>query len=53
MGVVDRIVNLVAEIFGFFSTALRKIQTGLVQRYALFFVIGIILVISFYLYMGV
>ena len=53
MGVVDRIVNLVAEIFEFFSTVLRKIQTGLVQRYALFFVIGIILVISLYLYMGV
>jgi NADH-quinone oxidoreductase subunit L len=51
--IVDRIVNLVAEIFEFFSTALRKIQTGLVQRYALFFVIGIILVISLYLYMGV
>jgi len=51
--IVDRIVNLVAEIFEFFSTVLRKIQTGLVQRYALFFVIGIILVISFYLYMGV
>jgi len=50
---VDRIVNLVAETFEFFSTELRKIQTGLVQRYALFFVIGIILVISFYLYMGV
>jgi len=51
--IVDRIVNLVAEIFEFFSTVLRKIQTGLVQRYALFFVIGIILVISLYLYMGV
>jgi hypothetical protein len=46
-------VNLLAETFEFFSAVLRKIQTGLVQRYALFFVIGIILVISFYLYMGV
>ncbi len=51
--IVDRAVNLVAEIFEFLSTVLRKIQTGLVQRYALFFVIGIILVISLYLYMGV
>ncbi len=51
--IVDRMVNLVAESFEFFSSVLRKIQTGLVQRYALFFVIGIILVISFYLYMGV
>ena len=51
--IVDRIVNLVAEIFESFSSVLRKLQTGLVQRYALFFVIGIILVISLYLYIGV
>ena len=49
----DTIKGLVAEIFGFFSSVLGKIQTGLVQRYALFFVIGIILVISLYLYLGV
>ena len=51
--IVDRIVNLVAEIFEFFSSVFGKLQTGLVQRYALFFVIGIILVISLYLYIGV
>ena len=51
--IVDRIVNLVAEIIKFFSSILRKLQNGLVQQYALFFVIGIILVISFYLYLGV
>jgi NADH-quinone oxidoreductase subunit L len=50
--IVDRIVNLVAKVFELFSTVLGKLQTGLVQRYALFFVIGIILVISLYLYMG-
>ena len=51
--IVDRLVNLVAEFFRFSSAVVRKLQTGLVQRYALFFVIGIILVISFYLYLGV
>ncbi|MEE2822459.1 MAG: NADH-quinone oxidoreductase subunit L [Acidobacteriota bacterium] len=51
--IVDRIVNLIAEIFEYSSSLLRKVQTGLVQRYALFFVIGIILVISLYLYLGV
>jgi NADH-quinone oxidoreductase subunit L len=51
--IVDRIVNLVAEIFEFVSSILGKLQTGLVQRYALSFVIGIILVISLYLYLGV
>jgi NADH-quinone oxidoreductase subunit L len=51
--IVDRLVNLVAEITNFFSAVIRRLQTGLVQRYALFFVIGIILVISYYLYIGV
>ncbi len=51
--IVDRLVNLVAEIMNFFSAVIRRLQTGLVQRYALFFVIGIILVISYYLYIGV
>ncbi|MFB3904693.1 MAG: NADH-quinone oxidoreductase subunit L [Acidobacteriota bacterium] len=51
--IVDRLVNLVAEIMNFFSAVIRRLQTGLVQRYALFFVLGIILVISYYLYIGV
>jgi NADH-quinone oxidoreductase subunit L len=51
--IVDRIVNLVAQFFRFFSSVVGKLQTGLVQQYALFFVIGIILVISLYLYLGV
>ncbi|MEE8350525.1 MAG: NADH-quinone oxidoreductase subunit L, partial [Acidobacteriota bacterium] len=51
--IVDRIVNLVAEICGFFGSVFGKLQTGLVQRYALFFVMGIILMVSLYLYLGV
>ena len=51
--IVDRIVNLVAQFFRFFSSVVRKFQNGLVQQYALFFVIGIILAISLYLYLGV
>jgi NADH-quinone oxidoreductase subunit L len=51
--IVDRLVNLVAEFFRGWSGLIRRVQTGLVQRYALFFVIGVILVISFYLYVGV
>lgn len=49
--IVDRIVNLVAEIVEFFSAVFRKLQTGLVQRYALFFILGILLVVSLYLYL--
>lgn len=52
MHIVDRLVNLLAEIVEFFSAGFRRLQTGLVQRYALFFVIGIILVVSLYLYLG-
>ena len=46
--VVDRIVNLIAEIVEFFSAAFRKLQTGSMQRYALFFVLGVIAVITLY-----
>ena len=50
--VVDRLVNLAAETVEFFSAALRKLQTGLVQRYILFFLLGILLVVTYYLYTG-
>ncbi len=51
--IVDRLVNLVAEIVEYFSSVFRRIQTGLVQRYFLAFVLGVIFVIGFYLYSGV
>ncbi|MBI4446213.1 MAG: NADH-quinone oxidoreductase subunit L [Acidobacteria bacterium] len=50
--VVDRLVNVLAEMVEFFSKAFRRLQTGLVQRYVLFFVLGIILIMSLYLYLG-
>ncbi len=50
--IVDRIVNLTAEIVGFFSAVLRRLQTGLVQSYVLFLVVGIVLVVTLYLYLG-
>ncbi len=51
--VVDRLVNLTGETVTFFSSVFRRLQTGLMQRYALFFVIGILLALSFYLFVGV
>ncbi len=51
--IVDRIVNSIAKLFEVFSTVLRKFQTGLVQRYALFFILGVAVLISLYLYLGV
>ena len=50
--IVDRLVNLIGSIVQFYSMAFRKLQTGLVQRYALFILAGIILFLSLYLYMG-
>ena len=51
--IVDRLVNLVAEIVEFLSSEVfRRIQTGLVQRYLLGFVLGVVVVIGFYLYSG-
>jgi NADH-quinone oxidoreductase subunit L len=51
--IVDRLVNLLAEIVEFSSSVFRKLQTGLVQRYALSFVLGIVLIIGFFLFWGV
>ena len=50
--IVDRLVNLVAEIVELLSSVFRSLQTGLVQRYLAFFVLGLVLVIGFYLYLG-
>ena len=47
--IIDRIVNLIGETVKFFSAAFRKLQTGLAQRYALVFVLGVIAVITLYL----
>jgi NADH-quinone oxidoreductase subunit L len=47
--VVDRMVNMVAEVVNSFSLVFRKLQTGLMQRYALFFVFGVVALLTFYL----
>ncbi len=51
--VVDRLVNLAAETVGFFSMVFRRMQTGFMQRYAFFFILGIVLIVSCYLFLGV
>ena len=47
--IIDRMVNLTGEIVKFFSAVFRKLQTGLAQRYALVFVLGVIAVVTLYL----
>jgi NADH-quinone oxidoreductase subunit L len=39
--VIDGMVNLVAYITGFFGLALRKVQTGKVQTYIVFVILGV------------
>lgn len=51
--IVDRLVNLVAEIAQLLSSVFRWLHTGLFQRFALAFVVGLICIISLYLYLGV
>ena len=51
--IVDRLVNLIAEVLVLFSNVFRRLQTGFFQRYAFSFVMGVIVVISLYLYLGV
>jgi NADH-quinone oxidoreductase subunit L len=50
--IVDRMVNLTGEITETFSRLFRRIQTGIVQRYAFFFVVGIIVLISAFFFLG-
>ncbi|MBL7190247.1 NADH-quinone oxidoreductase subunit L [bacterium] len=47
--VVDGSVNGVAAVFKAFSSELRKIQTGLVQNYALMMTIGIVIILGYLL----
>jgi NADH-quinone oxidoreductase subunit L len=50
MGLVDGAVNLVAAILAAFSKLARRVQTGLVQNYALFMLVGVFLLVAFYYY---
>ncbi len=46
-GVVDRGVNLVAQLMGRLGSILRRIQTGYVQSYALGIILGAVIIIIF------
>jgi NADH-quinone oxidoreductase subunit L len=46
--VVDGIVNGVARIIDVWSKGLRHIQTGMVHNYALSMVVGVVLIVGFY-----
>jgi NADH-quinone oxidoreductase subunit L len=50
--VVDGLVNLVGRIVQESSHAFRRVQTGLVQNYALLMLFGIFAFVSIYLFMG-
>ncbi len=47
--IIDGIVNGVAAVSNFFGERIRKAQTGHVENYALFFVIGVVVILGFYL----
>lgn len=44
--IVDGLVNAIGGVVRFFGSLLRFVQTGVIQTYAIAFVIGVILVIS-------
>ncbi len=46
--VVDGIVNGVARLIGAISSGLRGIQTGMVHNYAMGMVVGVVLIVGFY-----
>ncbi len=47
--IVDGLVNLTARVVWIFSYPLRLLQTGLVQNYALLFVLGVLILLAYYL----
>jgi NADH-quinone oxidoreductase subunit L len=46
--IIDGFVNLTANVTGFFGGVIRKTQTGRVQTYLVFVVIGVMLLIYFF-----
>ncbi|KKQ19759.1 MAG: NADH dehydrogenase I subunit L [candidate division TM6 bacterium GW2011_GWA2_36_9] len=46
--IIDGFVNLSANVTGFFGAAFRKVQTGRVQTYLVFVVLGVMLLIYFF-----
>ncbi len=47
--VVDGLVNVTAGIFGLFGVVLRSVQTGKIQTYIIFAVIGLLTLMALYL----
>jgi len=47
--VIDGIVNGIAYLFGWLSSVMRKMQTGLVQNYAFSMIIGGVILVIYYI----
>lgn len=47
--VVDGAVNLIASVTGYFGAGLRKMQTGRIQTYLVFALIGLLLIFYFFI----
>jgi len=52
LNVVDGAVNLLARIYGAWSRALRRVQWGVVQGYALVMAMGFVLMVAAALFLG-
>lgn len=47
--IIDGVVNLVGKVMLLFSFFIRRVQTGYVQNYAAFIILGAILILAYYL----
>jgi NADH-quinone oxidoreductase subunit L len=47
--VIDGIVNGIAYLFGWLSSVMRRMQTGLVQNYAFSMIIGGVILVIYYI----
>ncbi|MFZ0391736.1 MAG: NADH-quinone oxidoreductase subunit L [Calditrichia bacterium] len=48
--IIDGFVNLVGKLMILFSLVIRRVQTGYVQNYAAFLVLGAIIILAYYLF---
>ncbi len=49
-GIIDGLVNLIGKMAVLFGLIFRRIQTGYVQNYAAFIVLGVIIILAFYIF---
>jgi NADH-quinone oxidoreductase subunit L len=51
--IIDGTINGIAYLFGWLSSVIRRVQTGLVQNYAFSMVVGGVIIAGYYIVRGI